>query len=96
MSTLTIRTVPAVSCEDAPRRPSLIGRFVAHLVTEWQVRRDLRRLEMLDAHMLHDIGLTGGGLEDAVRHGRPRDRRARLASARDIEALSGSSFTDWR
>jgi len=37
---------------------------------EWRIRRDLRRISELDERMLRDIGVSPGGLEDAVRHGR--------------------------
>lgn len=49
---------------------SIIAGLIATGLHELRVRRDLRRLRMMDAHLLKDLGLNSGGLEHAVRHGR--------------------------
>ncbi len=54
-------------------RPSVSHRVLTALgtlKTEWQVRRTVKAVEALDAHLLQDMGLARGGVEDAVRHGR--------------------------
>jgi hypothetical protein len=40
------------------------------LYREWDVRRQMARAQMLDGASLRDIGVAGGGLESAIRHGR--------------------------
>ncbi len=37
---------------------------------EWQVRRTVRAIEAMDPYMLVDLGISPGGIEDAVRNGR--------------------------
>jgi hypothetical protein len=47
--------------------------FVAFLLTlhgEWRVRRQIASAQVLDCASLRDIGLTPGGVESAIRHGR--------------------------
>ena len=44
--------------------------LVSGLIAEWQLRREIRSVEGFTDAMLHDIGLTRGGIADAVRHGR--------------------------
>jgi len=51
-------------------RPGLLARLLTAAAREIRIRRDLRLLASLDDAALHDIGLTRGGMEDAVRHGR--------------------------
>ena len=49
--------------------------LVAFLLTlhgEWRVRREIANAGMLDCASLRDIGLTPGGVESAIRHGRGR------------------------
>jgi len=54
----------------ASARPSrLLGLFAA-LAREIRIRRALRDVSALDEAALYDIGLSRGGIEDAVRHGR--------------------------
>jgi uncharacterized protein YjiS (DUF1127 family) len=80
MSTIISR-FPATAGLPRPASPSLVRGLAAELVRvtgvvvravrrEWRIRRDLRRISELDEHMLHDIGVSPGALEDAVRHGR--------------------------
>ncbi|HEX2552677.1 MAG TPA: DUF1127 domain-containing protein [Microvirga sp.] len=45
------------------------------LVRELRLRRAIRAMQDLDEAMLHDVGLTRDGIEDAVRHGRTARRR---------------------
>ena len=52
------------------RKPSRLTGLVAALKREFEIRRALREVGSLDEAMLHDIGITPGGMEDAVRCGR--------------------------
>lgn len=47
-----------------------LGGVVSGLIHEWRLRREIRSVEGFSDAMLHDIGLTRGGVDDAVRHGR--------------------------
>ena len=51
-------------------RPGLWARLVGYILAEYRVHRSLRELSALDDHALHDLGLTRGGAEFVVRHGR--------------------------
>ena len=53
----------------------LVGRLAAAVAREIRARHDLARLQSLDDTMLHDIGLSRGEIEHAVRHGRPLGAR---------------------
>jgi hypothetical protein len=44
--------------------------LLLRLYREWDVRRQMARAQMLDGASLRDIGVAGGGLESAIRHGR--------------------------
>ena len=75
-------------------------RFAAFAVQEWRLRRDLAQLQSMDARGLHDIGLTRGGLEGAVRYGRrssalARDLPERMCRAPERPRIP-SSWTEWR
>jgi uncharacterized protein YjiS (DUF1127 family) len=61
-------------------KPAIAGLklWLAALAKEWRVRRALRALQDVDDRMLHDIGLDRGGIEDAVRRGRPLRRASEL------------------
>jgi uncharacterized protein YjiS (DUF1127 family) len=50
--------------------PSRVGGLFGALLREIRIRRALRHVSTLDDAMLCDIGLSRGGLEEAVRHGR--------------------------
>ncbi|WP_114945798.1 DUF1127 domain-containing protein [Microvirga calopogonii] len=67
-------TAHATSCdwtaEQPAPKPSRIKSLFAALMHEIEVRRALRHVSSLDDAMLHDIGLTPGNIEDAVRCGR--------------------------
>ncbi len=65
----------AASVALAPRVLVTLRAWFEALAHEIRLHRDLRQLEALDDHRLHDIGLDRGALEDAVRHGRMRARR---------------------
>jgi uncharacterized protein YjiS (DUF1127 family) len=56
--------------EHPSAKPSRAKSFFASLLREIQIRRALRDVSSLDEAMLHDIGLTPGNIEDAVRCGR--------------------------
>ncbi len=57
-------------------RPSAIGWAASiiegglHLIRELRVRRAIRDMQDLDDGMLHDVGLSRGEIEEAVRNGR--------------------------
>jgi uncharacterized protein YjiS (DUF1127 family) len=48
-----------------------LGRLLAAVAQERQLRRDLRAVKALDDHLLRDIGLDRARLETSVRTGRP-------------------------
>jgi len=56
--------------EQPAPKPSRIKSLFASFLHEIEVRRALRDVSSLDDAMLHDIGLTPGNIEDAVRCGR--------------------------
>jgi len=53
-----------------PHRRTSGGSIIGHLAFEARVRRDIRRLETLDNHLLRDMGLARDELRRAVRNGR--------------------------
>jgi uncharacterized protein YjiS (DUF1127 family) len=53
--------------------PSRIRGLFGALLREIRIRRALRDVSTLDDAMLCDIGLSRGGIEDSVRHGRHLD-----------------------
>jgi hypothetical protein len=53
-----------------------VAAFLLTLHGEWRVRRQIASAQMLDGASLRDIGLTSGGVESAVRHGRGARRSA--------------------
>ena len=75
-------------------------RFAALAVQEWRLRRDLAQLQGMDARGLQDIGLTQGGLEGAVRHGRRLPASTRALPEKICRSPEGpripSSWTEWR
>ena len=52
--------------------PGRISAFFGILAAEWRARRAMRRIDSLSDEMLHDIGLTRGEIDSAVRYGRSR------------------------
>ena len=56
--------------EHPSAKPSRIKSLLATLIHEIEIRRALREVSTLDDAMLHDIGLTPGNIEDAIRCGR--------------------------
>jgi uncharacterized protein YjiS (DUF1127 family) len=76
--------------------PSFIGRLLARIAEEVRIHRSMRQLASLDEAMLRDIGLDRGGVEDAVRHGRPSSEGAALPSLRRTGATLPLSLTEWR
>jgi uncharacterized protein YjiS (DUF1127 family) len=56
--------------EQPARKPSRIKSLFASLMHEIEIRRAMRHVGSLDEAMLHDIGLSPGNIEDAVRCGR--------------------------
>ena len=56
-----------------------LGKLVAKILTEIEVRRAMRQISAFDDAMLRDIGLDRGGLEHPLRHGAaPLDARCEL------------------
>jgi len=83
----------------APARHAIGARFlamVAFLAAEWRVRRDLAQLQAMDARGLHDIGLTRGSLEGAVRHGGKGMSVPEPIPAFPEDQPIPSSWTEWR
>jgi uncharacterized protein YjiS (DUF1127 family) len=84
------------------RRPGLLIRLFSAIAREIRIRRDMRMLASLDEAALHDIGLARGGVEDVVRHGRPRRNRL-PASGQAPTPVSSADYpivpnacTEWR
>jgi len=50
--------------------PSRVRGLFGALLREIRIRRALRHVSTLDDATLSDIGLSRGGVEEAVRHGR--------------------------
>ena len=85
----------------APAKPAVQRRFAARfgavlalLASEWRARRDLAQLQAMDARGLHDIGLTRGSLEGAIRHG-GRGTTSPEPVGTERPRLP-SSLTEWR
>ena len=58
------------TAEQTTRKQSRILSLVGAVVKEIQLRRALRDVSALDDTALVDMGISRGGIEDAVRHGR--------------------------
>lgn len=56
--------------EQMAAKPSGIKGLVASLLHEIQIRRALREVSALGEAALHDIGISPGSIEDAIRCGR--------------------------
>ncbi|MGO4386685.1 DUF1127 domain-containing protein [Microvirga sp. 2YAF29] len=56
--------------EQTSQKQGLIRGLVAAIVKEIHLRRALRDVGALDDAALIDMGISRGGIEDAVRHGR--------------------------
>jgi len=79
MSTLANSSLPrslgsfvpssAAAAAKAVRR-AWFGMLVEKILIELEVRREMRRLRAFDDAMLRDIGLSRGGLEHPLRHGK--------------------------
>ena len=63
-------TTLGASSQTAPTRGIGFSGFVAALLKEFRIRQALRQAASLDDSMLHDMGISPGGIEDAVRSGR--------------------------
>lgn len=68
----TLSAPYACPAEIPARKPSWLYRLFSRIVREIRVRRALREVGALDDAALVDIGLSRGGIEDAVRHGRDK------------------------
>ncbi len=91
MTTCTTVRQPLTSRETRP----LLARIVEVVAREFRVRRDMRALASLDDAALHDIGLTRGSAEGALRYGRS-DERIRPASDEVSSAPLPHSLVEWR
>ncbi|MBF9233790.1 DUF1127 domain-containing protein [Microvirga alba] len=84
----------------AVARPNLLSRIVSAIAREIRIRRDMRLLASFDDVALHDLGLARGGMEDAVRNGRPRTSELVVFDQplRDTPnpPIVPMSFTEWR
>ena len=56
--------------EQASQKQGLIRSLLGAVVREIHLRRALREVGALDDAALLDMGISRGGIEDAVRHGR--------------------------
>jgi uncharacterized protein YjiS (DUF1127 family) len=56
--------------EGASRKQGFLRGLVGTVLKEIQLRRALRDVGALDDAALLDMGISRGGIEDAVRHGR--------------------------
>lgn len=68
MSTLSIPFLSA--SEKTSSKPSRLRGLVSGLVREIRIRQALREVGSLDDAALLDLGVSRGGIEDVVRHGR--------------------------
>ncbi len=72
-STIELRAAPAATLGSAGRQQTglvaSIMRLIAWIRYEGRIRRDIDHLLALDDHLLSDIGLTRGGVEQVVRYG---------------------------
>ncbi|MCB8821880.1 DUF1127 domain-containing protein [Microvirga rosea] len=78
---------------------AVLSGIVAFVAREIRIRRDLRQLSTFGDAALHDIGLSRGNIEDAVRYGRPFQGTSRVVEplATDCHGPSVPSFqTEWR
>lgn len=84
----------------SPRHPTLLARLAAVVAREFRVRRDMRLLSQLGDGALHDIGLSRGAVEDAVRYGRSAMGRSSIVEPAPVEtpdtAGLPSACTEWR
>jgi uncharacterized protein YjiS (DUF1127 family) len=58
------------SSERTSRKPNPVLGLVGAILREIRLRRALRDVGALDDSALVDMGISRGGIEDAVRHGR--------------------------
>jgi uncharacterized protein YjiS (DUF1127 family) len=58
------------STEQTHQKQGLIRGLVGAIVREIHLRRTMREVGALDDAALVDMGISRGGIEDAVRHGR--------------------------
>lgn len=58
------------TAEQTNQKQGLIRSLVSSVLKEIHLRRALRDVEALDDSALVDMGISRGGIEDAVRHGR--------------------------
>lgn len=56
--------------DHASRKQGILRGLVGTVLKEIQLRRALRNVGSLDDAALLDMGISRGGIEDAVRHGR--------------------------
>ena len=76
---------------------SILRELVAWALREIRLRRSMRELQSFDDAMLRDVGLDRSGVEDAVRHGRPRPvRRGDPGGADAPRIVHPTSLTEWR
>jgi uncharacterized protein YjiS (DUF1127 family) len=80
--------------------PTLLTRIAAAVAREFRIRRDMRLLSQFGDSALHDIGLSRGGVEDAVRYGRSAFGRSSIVGPAPGETSEPvalpSADTEWR
>ena len=83
----------------SPGLRAWLAGFGKAILREIRIRRSLRELDSLGDTMLHDLGITRGGLEDVVRHGRPRDHRpvgSTGVACSNVQTESLAHLAEWR
>jgi uncharacterized protein YjiS (DUF1127 family) len=53
---------------------ALASGLTAAVLRRWEARRAIAMLSRADAALLRDLGISRGGIENAVRHGRADGR----------------------
>jgi uncharacterized protein YjiS (DUF1127 family) len=100
----SIVAFPVRASHARPAAPDLATRFrrlIEAALNEWRLRRDYACLQAMDARGLHDIGLTRGSLEGAVRYGRDWRSSVRDTPSEPIREAADFptmplSWTEWR
>ena len=72
MSLLSYSPLPLSADRGQSSGEGRIAAMFQALRTEWRARRAARAVESLSDSMLHDIGLTRGEIDQAVRYGSRR------------------------
>jgi uncharacterized protein YjiS (DUF1127 family) len=93
----TMTTCTTTSCRPLAARESrsFLAWIAEVVVREFRVRRDMRVLASFDEAALHDIGLTRGSMEGALRYGRSDERLMPALGGQEPTVLP-HSLVEWR